>query len=346
MIAHCLGWAANNGLTVRRDSYGNVALDSVAGADPVVVFAAHMDHPGFEISDVSGALVEAKWMGSVEPDYFPGAKVKVFSDPPTTGVCVKTEQFPERRRVDRMFLDLEGPVNVGDSGSWNVPEWHLEGALAHARAADGLAGCAAVLGAVTVLAAEGVPSCGLLTRAEEVGSIGALGAMCAGTPILSIAASKTVGPVRQGDGPVVRVGDKGGVFDAALCRFLGDVATSIKDRHADFEWQRALMDGGTCEATAYSLFGRPSAGLALPLGNHHNRSDDGQRLTAETLHVGDFFGCVVLMVEAARRLADPEAAGPGESLSAYRRNLVSQARAGLERLEGDPLLGAPLAEDR
>ena len=81
------------------------------GEAPVVVFAAHMDHPGFEISDVSGALTEAKWMGGVEPDYFPGAKVKVFSDPPTTGVCVKTELQAERRRVDKMFLDLEGEVH-------------------------------------------------------------------------------------------------------------------------------------------------------------------------------------------------------------------------------------------
>ena len=313
-----------------------------SGEAPVVVFAAHMDHPGFEISDVSGALTEAKWMGGVEPDYFPGAKVKVFSDPPTTGVCVKTELQAERRRVDKMFLDLEGEVKVGDSGSWNVPEWHLDGALVHTRAADDLAGCAAVLGAVTVLAAEGIPTCGLLTRAEEVGFVGALGAMRAdtvpaGTPILAIEASKAVGRVRQGDGPVVRIGDKSGVFDAGLCRFLGDVAESIRDRHADFQWQRALMDGGTCEATPYSLFGRPSAGIALPLDNYHNRSDDGRRLAAETIHVGDFFGCVVLMVEAARQLADPDAAGPGKSLSAYRRSLVSNAREGLERLEGDAL---------
>lgn len=344
VIEHAERWAAKAGLTARRDGYGNVVLESVAGGDPAVVFAAHMDHPGFEISDTSGALIEARWMGGVEPDYFPGAKVKVFSDPPTRGVCVRTEQHAERRRVDKMFLDLEGDVKVGDPGSWNVPEWHLEGALVHTRAADDLAGCAAVLGALTALANDGVAACGLLTRAEEVGFVGALGAMRAdtvpaGPPIIVIEASKAQGRVRQGDGPVIRVGDKNGVFDAGLCRFLGDVAESIRDRHSDFDWQRALMDGGTCEATPYALFGRTSAGIALPLGNYHNRSDDGRRLTAETIHLGDFFGCVVLMVEAARRLADPAEGGPGDSLGVYRRDLVAKARQGLERLEGDGLSG-------
>ena len=344
VIAHAEEWAAGAGLAARRDAYGNVVLDSVAGKAPTVVFAAHMDHPGFEISDTSGALIEAKWMGGVEPDYFPGAKVKVFSDPPTTGVCVRTEQHAERRRVDKMFLDLEGDVKVGDSGSWNVPEWHLEGAMLHTRAADDLAGCAAVLGALTALAADGVPASGLLTRAEEVGFVGALGAMRAdsvpgGVPILAIEASKALGRVRQGDGPVIRVGDRNGVFDAALCRFLGDVAESIRERHADFIWQRALMDGGTCEATPYSLFGRPAAGIALPLGNYHNRHEDGRHLAAETIHVADFFGCVVLMVEAARRMADPKAGGPGESLTSYRRSLVTRAREGLDRIEGDGLAG-------
>ena len=340
VIAHAEQWASQWGLVARRDTYGNLLLNTMSGTTPVVVFAAHMDHPGFEISDTSGALIEAKWMGSVEPDYFPGAKVKVFSDPPTTGVCVRTEQHAERRRVNTMSLDLEDTVKVGDPGSWNVSEWHLEGAVVHTRAADNLAGCAAVLGTLTALAADGVPACGLFTRAEAIGFAGALGAMRAdtvpaGIPILAVEASKTVGRVRQGDGPVIRVGDDQGVFDAGLCRFLGDVAEAIRDRHPDFVWQRALMDGGTCEATAYSLFGRPSAGIALPLGNDHNRHSDGRHLAAETIHLGDFFGSVVLMVEAARRLADAEAAGPGESLSSHRRTLVGQARTAIERLEAE-----------
>jgi len=345
VISHAQQWARDNGLTAHRDAFGNVILNTVGPQQPVVVFAAHMDHPGFEITDTSGALIEAKWMGGVEPDYFPGAKVAIFSDPPTVGVCIKTELHKERRRVDKMFLDVddeEGLVKVGQSGSWNVPEWHLEGAIVHTRAADDLAGCAAVLGALASLAADDVPACGLLTRAEEVGFVGALGAMRgdsvpAGISIITIEASDALGRVKQGDGPVVRVGDKNGVFDAGLCRFLCDVAESIRERHSDFEWQRALMDGGTCEATPYSLFGRPSAGIALPLGNYHNRSDDGRRLTAETIHVGDFFGAVVLMVEAARRLDEPDFAGPRQSLTTYRSTLVANAKEGLERLESDPL---------
>ena len=170
------------GMAATRDSLGNVRVESSPGAAPAIVFAAHMDHPGFEISATDGALVEAKWMGGVEPDYFPGAKVRVFSQPPTTGVCVRIKLHAERRRVDTMYLDLEGDVRVGDAGSWDVPEWHLEGAMVHTHAADDLAGCAAILGALATLAAEGVPALGLFTRAEEVGFVGALGALADSPP--------------------------------------------------------------------------------------------------------------------------------------------------------------------
>ena len=344
VMAHVEAWAEASGMVTTRDSFGNVRVESSPGAAPAVVFAAHMDHPGFEIAATDGALVEAKWMGGVEPDYFPGAKVRVFSQPPTTGVCVRTELHPERRRVDTMFLDLEGEVRVGDAGSWNVPEWHLEGAMVHTHAADGLAGCAAVLAALTTLATDGVPALGLFTRAEEVGFVGALGALAeealpAEAPVLSVEASKAVGAVRQGVGPVLRVGDKQGVFNAGLCRLLLDVASSIHARHSDFQWQRALMDGGTSEATPYSLHGLRSAGITLPLGNDHNRSEDGRALRAETVHLGDFFGAVVLMVETARRLADTEGDAAGRALSDQRDAMQARAQAGLERLRGDGLAG-------
>ena len=342
VIAHATDWCEARGIGVRRDPFGNLVLRAgPVGGPATLAFAAHMDHPGFEITDTSGPLVQARWMGGVEPEFFPGAKVWVFSEPPTMGVCVKTELQKERRRVDTMFLDLEGEVRVGDHGTWHVLEWDVEGPLVHTRAADDLVGCAAVLAALTALAADGrVTAWGLLTRAEEVGFHGALGAMKAGalpegTPIVSLECSKALPSARQGEGPVIRVGDRSGVFDAGLCRFLEETAKSIHERFDDFVWQRALMDGGTCESTPYGLFGHPTAGLAFPLGNYHNRADDGRRLAAENIHVGDFFGGVTLLVEAARRYPTHGA----NVLDDQRAAMLERAEAGMRRLANDGLAG-------
>lgn len=370
VIAHAEAFAAANGLHARRDRFGNVVLRTPAAAPAAgaaghtgrpggaLVLAAHMDHPGFEITDTSKGLVEARWMGGVEPEYFGGARVRVFSSPPTTGVCVRAELHAERRRVDRMFLDLEGEARVGDHGTWNVLEWDLDGPLVHTRAADDLAGCAAVLAALAALAADATPAFGLLTRAEEVGFVGALGAVAGGAarpagippgaPILTVEASHARGRVRQGDGPVIRVGDRQGVFDPGLCRLLHDVAESIRARHADFVFQRALMDGGTCESTPYNLHGHPSAGIALPLGNYHNRADDeagpgaaSRRLAAETIHVADFFGAVTLLVETARAVATAPGDAPAwtAALARHRDALAEDVAPGLRRMESDGLAG-------
>jgi hypothetical protein len=35
------------------------------------------------------------------------------------------------------------------------------------------------------------------------------------------------------------------------------------------------MDGGSCEATAATVYGIPSVGVSVPLGNYHNQSFEG-----------------------------------------------------------------------
>ena len=35
------------------------------------------------------------------------------------------------------------------------------------------------------------------------------------------------------------------------------------------------MDGGTCEATAATVYGIPCVGISVPLGNYHNQSFEG-----------------------------------------------------------------------
>jgi len=83
------------------------------------------------------------------------------------------------------------------------------------------------------------------------------------------------------------------------------------------------------------LHGLRSAGIALPLGNYHNRSEDARALRAETIHLGDFFGAVVLMIETARRLSDTDGDATQRAQADQRAAMRDRAQAGLERLRGE-----------
>ena len=73
--------------------------------------------------------------------------------------------------------------------------------------------------------------------------------------------------------------------------------------------QRCLLDGGTCEATAYQLYGYTCAAASLALGNYHNVTPEGT-IAAEFVAIDDFVGMVRLCRGggfAQRESADPKA---------------------------------------
>ena len=123
------------------------------------------------------------------------------------------------------------------------------------------------------------PFLGLLTRAEEVGFVGAIAHFeldwrkHARRPIvpISLETSRTLPNALIGKGPVVRLGDRRTVFDPGYLHILSEVAAQeLPGRH-----QRRVMDGGTCEATAAIAWGLPAIGISVPLGNYHNQGFEG-----------------------------------------------------------------------
>jgi endoglucanase len=178
-----------------------------------------------------------------------------------------------------------------------------------APACDDLAGCAAALAALdrarghAELRHLGV----LLTRAEELGFVGALHAAKTGSipsdaRLLSIEASRASTDAPIGDGPVIRVGDAATVFDQELTNLVSRAAVKRGLRH-----QRRLMSGGSCEATAFGVYGYRATGLCLPLGSYHNMGNldeveagTGQgRPLMEEISLEDFHGLVDLVLVAA-----------------------------------------------
>ena len=55
------------------------------------------------------------------------------------------------------------------------------------------------------------------------------------------------------DGPIVRVGDRMTVFSPDLTNDISTLMTTHAAEMPKFKWQRKLMAGGACEATARSL---------------------------------------------------------------------------------------------
>jgi putative aminopeptidase FrvX len=115
----------------------------------------------------------------------------------------------------------------------------------------------------------------VFTRAEEVGFHGALAAIASKAvpktvPVVVLECSKAMPGAEQGLGPVIRVGDKARVFDPDLIAACEEAARALKEAHPEFRFQRRLMDGGTCEASAFGLAGYRAVCLAFPLANYHN----------------------------------------------------------------------------
>jgi endoglucanase len=359
VLARVRAEAARLGLPCAADAAGNLRVayenpPSGAAGEALrrapFVAVAHTDHPGFEVlGRGSRGLVEAAWMGGVRPAFFRAAQVVVHGPREVAGV-VERVRLDADRRVERLWLRLEGDAPAGAPGGFALPAFAFDRPtrLVHGRALDDLAGVAALLSALEALVAaqaEGVLWC-LFTRAEEVGFVGAAAAAREGglPPAARVVSVETsaAGPVaRQGAGPVVRVGDRASVYDRVTVGALDAVAAELgAARRGRFRHQRALMSGGTCEATLFARRGWRTAGLALPLANYHNMkdpppqdpggaSDAAPALAPEAIHADDYLGLVRLLAALALRGHDAAAA-----VAADADALGTRLRASEERWRG------------
>jgi endoglucanase len=242
---------------VEQDDFGNVLAryDGCSG-HAEYAFAAHMDHP---------AYVGEEFLGGV-PEAYRAKK------PPTR--------------------------DFGAFAMWDLPACEVHDGRIHSRACDDLIGCVAILALFQELdRTKALPTVyGLFTRAEEVGFVGAIqlaktGRVPKDVTIVSLECSseKSPGAGRMGDGPIIRVGDKTSIFDDAATAALTKAATDAK-----LPYQRCLMSGGTCEATAYQLYGYRTAALCVALGNYHNCGPD-ETIAPEFVTVDDVHGMIQLM---------------------------------------------------
>jgi endoglucanase len=316
--AYIRAFAAQRGMPVKADRYGNLIVRYRRGARPKpVALTAHTDHPGFEVLDARGQDLTAGWLGACDPRHFPGGRVIVVSNGEqipgrVTSPLSRPESGPRTfsLRAQRPLPQVEGAF-----GYWRLRPVAFDGDRIWTKAADNLAGCAAILAALDRLGRQGAEADlhGVFTRAEEVGLLGAAGLVETGllpkrVPVVVLEASKALPGAEVGRGPIVRVGDRMSVFDPKVEYAVHALAQDLRKRDERFQFQRQLMSGGVCEATLYVLCGMAVGALAFPLGNYHNT---GRRWPAEEyISASDMEGMVALCAAISLRPPSGETRGP------------------------------------
>lgn len=335
-------------LNLRRDSAGNVLVRVRKGTRRItrpVCITAHLDHPGF-VSDrvLPKDRVRANWRGGVPKEYFVGSGVRFFVDGDWVKGRVRSIKTVKRLgqvRVDTAVVDVRGAVPPGSIGMWDFPDPKIRGRRIHARGCDDLAGAAAMLAAIDELC-RSRGSCDayfLFTRAEEVGFIGAIAACRAKTIpgkcfIVAMETSSELPSAQMGDGPILRVGDRTSAFTPEVTAFCNQVALDLASSDKSFRYQRKLMDGGTCESSAYCNLGYDATGLCLALGNYHNVDVKRKKLGPEYVDLDDYDNVVKWFVELGR--APRRYSGRDEMLGAKIRELERSYRSLLRASRNTP----------
>lgn len=312
-----------------QDQFGNIIAHyrPENSNGPAVAFVAHMDHPGFEVIEIDGFRALARALGGIPATSLVKPTSVIVGNFPefVTGITAKHESTvdPLNRKSERLVwidLDEKPKFDLPTPAVFNIPGFELKGDTIYMRAVDDLAGCAAILSlfeelkshrdnlniAATSNLNTEVEVYGIFTRAEEVGLFGASlvaesGILPKQTAIISIESSSVLPGVNQGSGPIIRTGDAAKTFDSSAEAILSRGALSVQKSNSQFKYQRRLMYGGVCEATAFSSYGYSVTGIAFPLGNYHNSTsgllDINGDVDAEYIKCQDYLYGIQLLTE-------------------------------------------------
>jgi endoglucanase len=308
--------ASRRALAARRDEAGNIHVSYPRSARqtraPLVV-VAHMDHPGFWIGESRDGVARLSFQGGVGLAHVrPGQAVRFFErggmKATGRGRLLKCRGRKGRLRAATALI-ASGRAPTGGIAMWDFPACRIRGNGIVARNCDDGLGSAALLCLLDELSRRR-PRCAgvsaVFTRAEELGFYGAFAAARRGIPrrarVISVECSRSLPDAPQGDGVVLRVGDRLSTFDPEFTAAVHQVCEQLARRDKSFRYQRRLMHGGTCEASVFAARGFSATALAVPLANYHNQTGlDGGRpgLGPERVAVPDFLSLVRLLVELA-----------------------------------------------
>ncbi len=332
------GLLTNMAIPHQRDDYGNIVArltrQPTSDTEPVrpIALVAHMDHPGFEVTDVAGARLTLQMRGRVS-DVVYNQHIPLIVHCADGSMCHARTTGAGGDPVTRiLYADLQqsNEVHLPAFAVFDLPDFEISGSRVFMRACDDLAGCAATLAVLETLSTEDAPIdiFGVFTRAEEEGLLGARllasnGSLPRETIVVSVESSRALAGAEQGNGPVIRVGDAVSTFSQSAEEVLHVAQTRLRGRKSLVPVQRQLMSGGVCEASVFVAHGYESTGIAFPLAHYHNGFGE-DAVEAENIAAGDYLGGVELLLEATR------------SMNAVGQDVDNAARSMYARLRSTP----------
>ena len=313
-LAAIVGELERDGIDVRLDGYGQVHARVRRGTARPAVMVAHTDHPAFEVVSAHGHEGSVRVLGGFRGNVLDvPVQVQLYDDHgggpwPATLDRFVADLDPVHNSKGRLRIRSGAPLAPGQWTVVDLPGLEADGDELRMRAADDLAGCALIVSALLDAASASFPVdvTGIFTRAEETGLYGARlvaedGAIPKDAVVISVEASRALPHVPAGRGIVLRVGDLNNTFTNDAERYLRVAAERLtRDGVAV---QRALLDGGTCEASTFVVQGWATTALALPNVNYHNRGPD-DRFAPEIVRLSDVRSGIALLVEGLRALAE------------------------------------------
>jgi putative aminopeptidase FrvX len=236
-------------------------------------------------------------------------KVRFFvGDTEIPGKVIDVKPETKSQRAERVRIRVKSPVPPRTAGMFELLPARVKGDKFHSRAIDDLAGLAAALDMLDRLHRKppAATIAVLLTRAEEDGFVGAIAAslepqlLRKSDYLIAIETSAMQPYARQGDGCIIRIGDRSSVFNSAVSYFITQTAERLKRKDKTFKYQRALMPGGTCEATVYDVYSFHAGSICVPLGNYHNMDRKKKKIALEYIDVSDWQNMVKLFAAVAK----------------------------------------------
>lgn len=294
---------AEHRLACRADRFGNLLVEQRRGkVGRPMALVAHLDHPGFDIvKRLDARRFHARFLGGVPRKFFrKGTGIRLLPGGDSARLGRPLDAGKEYEIVSDRLIATEPQFGV-----WELEDFALGKGRVSGRACDDLIGVAAILTTLIQLKRSRRHAwvIGAITRAEEIGFGGTLQlARSKELPrnalVISLETSKEIPGVKMGGGVVIRVGDRSSVFDSLATRFLHETAVELNKSDSGFNFQRALMAGGSCEGTVFHEAGFQTCALCVALGNYHN-CGPGNRIREEFIDRIDAEGMVALLSNAA-----------------------------------------------
>jgi len=268
------------------DSLGNLIAVKRGRDDGLkIMIAAHMDEIGLMVSHISKeGFLRFTNLGGIFPPTLSGNRVQ-FANGTMGIVYAEGKDFPkEMLPIDKFYIDVgasskeDCPVQIGEPASF-VRDLAVQGSRWSAKSMDDRIGCYVAIEVLKNLESTPHNLYFVFSVQEEVGTRGALAAANRILPDVGLAIDITPTgdlpkshrtAVNLGEGPAIKVKDKGMIAHTGLVRAMRECA-----EENDIPYQLEVLEIGSTDARSMQIAGPGSAAgcLSIPCRYAHSQSE-------------------------------------------------------------------------